>query len=264
MSVAVKEESECVARGQKHESVERVIAAMYARLEEPLALSSMAKIAFLSRFHFNRTFRRVTGIPPTRFLYALRIATARRLLLKTQMHVIDICYEVGYNSLGTFTRRFTELVGVSPTRFRLMGRSCKNVINQLNTVQSSADQSMPRVVSGRVDAPDGFRGLILIGLFDVAIPQGKPKACAVLSEPGVFRIVSPAEGRYYLFALALHYCADMATALDCEPALRAGGQQISIFGDTIQGSTDLRLRPVALTDPPILLAIPLLLSELLT
>jgi AraC family transcriptional regulator len=249
----------------RHEPVERVIRAMHANLEEPFGLTSMAKIAYLSRFHFNRTFRRVTGIPPTRFLYALRIASARRLLLHTQLHVIDICYEVGYNSLGTFTRRFTELLGVSPTRFRLMARSSKNkTINPtdaIKTLQAGAPAATSRRMTGRIDASTEFRGLILIGLFDSAIPQGHPRACAMLTEPGPFEMASPPDGDYHLFALALNLTGDLLTLFDCEPALRCGGQQISIQGDRIQGQTNLHLRPTSATDPPILLTIPLLLSQ---
>jgi AraC family transcriptional regulator len=250
----------------RHESVERVIQAMHAKLEEPLGLTSMAKIAYLSRFHFNRTFRRVTGIPPTRFLYALRIASARRLLLHTQMHVIDICYEVGYNSLGTFTRRFTELLGVSPMRFRLMARSSKNrtidPTDAIKTMQAPAPAATSRRITGRIDAPTEFRGLILIGLFDSAIPQGNPRACAILNEPGSFEIASPPDGDYHLFALALNLTADLLTIFDCEPALRCGGQQISIMSNMIQGETNLHLRPRIVTDPPILLTIPLLLRQI--
>jgi AraC family transcriptional regulator len=249
----------------RHEPVERVIQAMHAKLEEPFGLTSMAKIAYLSRFHFNRTFRRVTGIPPTRFLYALRIASARRLLLHTQMHVIDICYEVGYNSLGTFTRRFTELLGVSPTRLRSMARSSKNgTIDPADAIRSmqAPAPAQSRRITGRIDAPGDFRGLILIGLFDSAIPQGHPRACAMLTEPGPFEIASPPDGDYHLFALALNLAADLLTIFDCEPALRCGGQQISILGNSIQGDTKLLLRPRSVTDPPILLTIPLLLSQI--
>src|SRR5215472_13479816 len=106
-----------------YESVERVIATMRDRIDEPLSLGSMARIAFTSRYHFNRVFRQVTGVPPAQFLYALRLERAKRLLMQTQRKVIDICYDVGYNSVGTFTRRFTDLLGVSPGTFRQLSRS---------------------------------------------------------------------------------------------------------------------------------------------
>src|SRR2546421_7000845 len=67
-----------------YESVERVIAAMRTRLDQPMSLRSMARIACASPYHFNRTFRQVTGVPPSQFLYAMRLDTARRLLMHTQ------------------------------------------------------------------------------------------------------------------------------------------------------------------------------------
>jgi len=244
------------------ESVVRVIHAMHSKLEKPFALSSMARLAYLSRFHFNRTFRRITGIPPTQFLYALRIARARWLLLNTRMKVIDICYEVGYNSLGTFTRRFTELSGVPPTRLRSMAQAFDTkLINQDVPLQTYEAGAPRKWMSGNVGAPSDFRGVILIGMFASAIPQGMPKACAMLSAPGDFCIMDPPDGLYHLFALGLEY-GDPVKNFDCESVLRSGGQRISISDGMAQGITNLHLRKSVATDPPILVAIPLLLNRL--
>src|SRR6476619_1111248 len=78
----------------------------------------MGGTAYLSRFHFNRVCREITGLPPVRFHTALRIAAAKRLLLTTDMSVTEVSLEVGYQSLGTFTTHFHELVGVSPRTLR--------------------------------------------------------------------------------------------------------------------------------------------------
>ena len=191
-----------------------------------------------------------------------RIARARSLLLNTRMKVIDICYEVGYNSLGTFTRRFTELAGVSPTRLRSMAQSFNtSPISRSANLRTYEKEAPRRWMSGSIDAPADFRGLVLIGMFDSAIPQGMPKACAMLSEPGDFRIMNPPDGIYHLFALGLEY-ADPVRDFDCESVLRGGGQQISISDGAAQGRSDLQLRKSVATDPPILVAIPFLLSQL--
>src|ERR1700716_965915 len=87
-----------------HEAVERVIQTMHDRLDEPLTLHEMSRIAYISPYHFNRIFRQITGIPPNQFFYALRLETAKRLLLTTNTSVTDVCFDVGYNSLGTFIR----------------------------------------------------------------------------------------------------------------------------------------------------------------
>src|SRR4029453_11315599 len=92
------------------QAAERVISAMRERLDQPFSLEEMSEVAIMSPFHFNRPFRELTGIPPCQFLSAVRLQAAKRLLLTTDLSVTDICFEVGYNSLGTFIRRFTDLV----------------------------------------------------------------------------------------------------------------------------------------------------------
>ena len=99
-------------------AVERVIATMRARVDDALHLSTMAEIAHLSPYHFARTFRQVTGIPPGEFLSTVRLQRAKELLLTSDLGVGEICFEVGYNSVGTFTTRFTRLVGLPPRRMR--------------------------------------------------------------------------------------------------------------------------------------------------
>ena len=90
-------------RFERHaRSVERVIRAMTGRLDRPMTNEEMAEIACFSPYHFNRIFRGLTGIPPIQFHYALRLERAKRLLATTDLGVTDICFEVGYNSLGTF------------------------------------------------------------------------------------------------------------------------------------------------------------------
>src|SRR5215472_12122227 len=145
-----------------YESVERVIATMRDQIDQPLSLGSMARIAFASRYHFNRVFRQVTGVPPAQFLYALRLEKAKRLLLQTQRKVIDICYDVGYNSVGTFTRRFTDLLGVSPTTFRDMARGpTRRLPHYRNSGASVKDNSHTGcTVSGFVKVPPRFNGLV--------------------------------------------------------------------------------------------------------
>src|SRR5271167_3796038 len=92
-------------------AVQRVISTIRGRLDESISLTDMASVAYMSRFHFNRTFREITGLPPRRFLSALRVESATRMLLDTDHRVTDICLDVGYNSLGTFIRRFSEALG---------------------------------------------------------------------------------------------------------------------------------------------------------
>src|SRR5579859_5367880 len=104
-------------------AIERAIDTMWARYHEPLSLADIADTAILSKFYFSRVFRNFTGTSPGRFLTAIRLSKAKQLLLETSLSVAEISYMVGYNSLGTFTSRFTHSVGVSPARYRALSQA---------------------------------------------------------------------------------------------------------------------------------------------
>lgn len=246
-----------------YESVERVIAAMRDQIDQPLSLGSMAKIALASPFHFNRTFRQVTGVPPSQFLYALRLERARRLLMHTRRKVIDICYDVGYNSVGTFTRRFRDLMGVSPTTFRALARSRMKSSSHISrsAARRNGKARAAACVTGHITAPSRFQGLIFVGLFDTPIPQGKPLACAMPTEGGAYSIEDAPEGEFYLFGLGLEYPIHAPECFHYERALRGGGHPIKISREGVRGSTYLQLRPPSPFDPPILLVLPLLMEK---
>lgn len=244
-----------------YRAVERVIQAMHERLDQPFPMQAMARIAFISPYHFNRLFRQITGIPPSQFLYALRLEAAKRLLLTTRLSVLEVCYEVGYNSLGTFTRRFSDLLGVSPTRLRSMAccpvdKLFKEVKKLPNYTQSGA----PGTIAGEIDAPSDFCGQIFVGLFPSQIPQGKPVACTLLNRAGQYQISNVPDGTYYLFAAGISIPEDPSGYLRYESALRAGGQAIDSMNREIKGETNLRLRAPSIFDPPILMTFPALIA----
>ncbi|MEZ4625775.1 MAG: helix-turn-helix transcriptional regulator [Thermomicrobiales bacterium] len=95
-----------------------VIATMREQSHQAFKLDDLAEMAYLSRFHFNRVFSTVAGCPPVEFMTALRFDRAKQLLLTTDLSVTDVCFEVGFSSLGTFSTRFTHFVGLSPAEFR--------------------------------------------------------------------------------------------------------------------------------------------------
>ena len=101
-------------------SVERAIRHMKEHLAEPLDLDKLAQIAAISKFHLVRVFDETTGTTPHHFLSCLRMQRAKELLLQSASSITDVCLEVGYNSLGTFSTTFSELVGLSPQEFWAM------------------------------------------------------------------------------------------------------------------------------------------------
>jgi transcriptional regulator GlxA family with amidase domain len=100
------------------EAVARAVLVMYERISEPITVDDLARSALFSKFHFTRVFQRVTGMSPGRYLSAMRLAEAKKLLRSTDLKVIDITFAVGYSSVGTFSTRFASEVGLSPTEYR--------------------------------------------------------------------------------------------------------------------------------------------------
>ena len=89
-----------------------------AHHNERLTLKSGAQEAYLSPFHFSRLFTTAFGETPHEFVTRIRIDQAKRLLLSENRSVTDICLDVGYESLGSFSSRFRSLTGLSPVAFR--------------------------------------------------------------------------------------------------------------------------------------------------
>ncbi len=77
-----------------------------------------ASLAGYSPFHFHRLFTGTFGETPHEFLTRLRIQRAKSLLIGNSLSVTDICFELGYESLGSFSSRFRSLTGLSPAQFR--------------------------------------------------------------------------------------------------------------------------------------------------
>ncbi len=91
--------------------------AIHARYAEPLRLDQLAREAALSPFHFLRIFRSAFGETPHQYLTRVRIEAAKRLLL-ADAPVTDVCFEVGFQSLGSFSALFARRVGAPPSTFR--------------------------------------------------------------------------------------------------------------------------------------------------
>src|SRR3954454_17402759 len=85
---------------------------------QPLDIPTLARIAFVSEAHFIRVFRQTFGETPHRYLQRRRVERAMFLLRETDRSVTEICFDVGFTSLGTFSRTFTRIVGESPKEFR--------------------------------------------------------------------------------------------------------------------------------------------------
>jgi AraC-like DNA-binding protein len=85
---------------------------------EPLDLARLASVATMSKFHFHRLFTATYGRTPAAYLSERRIERAQDLLRATNLTVTEVCHTVGFSSLGSFSSRFRELVGETPSEYQ--------------------------------------------------------------------------------------------------------------------------------------------------
>ncbi|MGH3661438.1 MAG: helix-turn-helix domain-containing protein [Micromonosporaceae bacterium] len=232
-------------------AVQRVIENMKQNLSEPLTIDDMARTAMFSKFHFSRIFRRVTGLSPGRFLSAMRLQKAKELLLATSLNVVDISYQVGYNSVGTFSSRFTRSVGLSPTAYRQV----RGISPEAFTEPRPEDSKPAASVQGVIRAPqtDHRVGRVLVGLFPDRFATAQPVRCVVLNGPGQFVMDDVPRGTWHLIAVCV---AIPASAPDTKTlhVLRHG--PIEIQSDSAVALPGLQLRSSRSLDPPVLVPMP--------
>jgi AraC-like DNA-binding protein len=250
-------------------TVEPVIQKMQTRLEQPLSLHELADYAGWSPYHFHRLFRTATGIPPNEFLTTLRLQKAKRLLLTTSSSVTDICFDVGYASLGTFTARFTHLVGIAPGRLRHFTStvSLPSVDRLGELLRASGDAPvMAGSIRGQIGATTAVPGPIFVGLFPKPIPQARPVRATVILSPGSYHIAGLPDGCYYLLAASLPWAEDprVPTLADSGLLVGAGAEPLLVRHGHSGNQTDLALHAPRPTDPPVLSCLPFLLSEQLS
>lgn len=234
-------------------AIKRTIGIMWNRYHDPLTLEELADEAIFSKFYYSRLFRDVTGISPGRFLSAIRLYMAKRHLLESTASVTDISYRVGYNSLGTFTSRFTRSVGTSPARYRILA-DCGMPPVESGSTLCPGQKMCP--VTGELHAPESdLRMRIYVAAFNTPVVEGVPQACDVLEKPGPFRLEVP-DGQWFVRAAAVA----IDDELDPRPRLRRPRLVGSAWPVTARGgrayAADLQLRPLGPFDLPILLALP--------
>jgi AraC family transcriptional regulator len=249
-------------RAARRDAVERAVRVMHERFAEPLAHEQMAQAALLSQYHFNRVFRLVTGVSPGRFLTAVRMAEAKRLLLTTRMLVTEVCFAVGFESLGTFTTRFGQFVGLAPQQLRSLievhGDSSLELLVTTDEPKSGSG------LRGRLEAPAGVDCFALVGLFPTALPQCLPTACTAVWAPGSFAIEPVKRGVYSVFALGFPMARTVLDAMLSDSSrllVSRWHRPVCVADGEPQGTMVLRMHPPSAIDPPVVLAAPLLAAS---
>ncbi|MEK3822263.1 helix-turn-helix transcriptional regulator [Cytobacillus sp. FSL W8-0315] len=223
--------------------------------DDSLDLTRIAESANLSPWHFNRVFKQMVGIPPKKYLMALRLIESKKLLLESDWTSTDICFEVGYNSLGTFTSKFSKEVAVSPNNFR------KKKDNKSSSFEGiSYGEGRYGSVQGQIIVPENFSGTIFLGAFTSALPSGIPSSCCVINTDSntEFLLQDLPIGNYYIFAAGFNHQVLADSVLASQNFLRAGYfKSIQITKkQKISLEYGLELRSEQETDPPLLASLP--------
>jgi AraC family transcriptional regulator len=227
-------------------------AAMRENLGEQLTLEDLAKKAMFSKFHFSRVFLRTTGVSPGRFLSALRLQEAKTLLLTTEWNVVDIAMRVGYMSVGTFSTRFSQSVGLSPSEYRRRRGYSPCLPTNLHCQADDQHRVHGRIVMPGVEASD----LIFVGLFPGRIAQGRPISSAVVTGSGRFSLCSAYEGDCYLLAFSASARTEHPLVDGHHTAWMANRHLGSLRRGERTNGADLWMSPKDELDAPILLALP--------
>jgi len=252
---------------QQHE-IDLAINYIHQHIDEPISLSQLASHVAYSPFHFARIFKEKIGLPPLYYVSSLRLQRAKDLLVSTNLNVRDIGLEIGQQSLGTFTTRFTERVGMAPSQFR---DSQNQINNYLYTLKKFNDwdpliltTNQLNNVKGTVQSEVPFNGFILIGLFKKPIPEGLPLYGTLLNSLDEFSFMNVKPGTYYIMATALSWEIQTTELLLPYTTLRAWSRTpINVGLHSLVPHQNLTLHKPGLSDPPILISLPLLIHNFL-
>ncbi|MFI9154602.1 helix-turn-helix domain-containing protein [Streptomyces sp. NPDC053367] len=232
--------------------VERAVQVIRERYAEPLSLDDIARSVMVSKFHLLRLFTRITGVTPGRFLSAVRLAEAKRLLTVSELNVADVSSQVGYSSTGSFTRRFTESVGIPPTQYRKLSREGREPVAPVEVSGPSDD--MRCRLRGVVRSTATPLSSIYVGAFDSPILQGQPASWTTVERPGPFTLTGVPCGTRFLHAAVQAVQENPLEELGVVLLTATlGPVHIDPFATF---EVELVLRPRDWSRPPILFALP--------
>jgi AraC-like DNA-binding protein len=228
----------------------------------------LANYVAYSPFHFTRIFKERIGLSPQYYISALRLQKAKDLLLRTDLSVRDVGLEIGQQSLGTFTTRFTERVGVTPSDFRNSKQQADDHLRSLRRLNDWStwhpNSNLHAIVEGTVRADIPFDGVILIGLFAKPIPEGLPLYGTILSSLGKFCFTGVKPGTYYLMATSVSWGMQAMDFLLPQTTLRFRSKEpVIVEPYTFIPYQHVNLHLPHPDDPPILVSIPLLMNNFL-
>ncbi|MBR1031477.1 AraC family transcriptional regulator [Bradyrhizobium liaoningense] len=238
-------------------TVQGVVAYMQSHISESLSLGRLSDVAGFSPWHLDRIFTRETGLATMRYLTLLRIEAAKNAALGSDRRIIEIAYDVGFNSLGSFGKRFTYLVGMSP-------RDLRKAVDRFDIGQWKAaldEFCGRRPASGDGLAIEGvvfghsptaaFDGWALVSAAADGHPLAQPAACTIARVPGPFLLGPLPPGHYTVHALGFSRQVDAVAALTQRSLPRDRVLDVEVSARTPTASVVLMLRTPRASDAPI-------------
>ncbi|WP_134748788.1 helix-turn-helix domain-containing protein [Paenibacillus athensensis] len=253
---------------ERYPEIDALIDYIQHNIYEPLPLAHLASFAGYSQYHFARIFKERIGLSPLYYVSAMRLQKAKDLLLQTNLNIRDIGLEIGQQSLGTFTTRFKERVGVSPAEFR---QSAQQADRHLSALQKLTRWQTPQqrsplcgIVTGTLHAAAPFEGVVLVGLFAKPIPEGFPLYGTLVSSLDSFAFTNVKPGIYYLMATSISWGSKALDVLLPQTTLRTRSKEpiVVASGHPVPPLRVELFEPRA-DDPPILISLPLLMNNFL-
>lgn len=235
------------------------------RAGEPVTLGDVADHVGYSPFHLARCFERHLGVPPGQYLAAHRFQRAKQLLLSGDDRIIDICFQVGFSSVGTFTTRFAAAVGSTPQQFRrlpeLLATMPPRPLHRPGTARDGGSVTGTVQLSRPAAAALAGPTSVYVGLFPRRSARGIPVAGAMLWESRHFLLTGVPAGTYWVLAAALPAHAEALAQL--LPDHRVTG--VAAAPVRVTAADRLHYRDVQLDlspewAPPVVVALPALAS----
>lgn len=245
-------------------AVVHAIEYMKKHLDEEITSEKLASLVGYSHYHFSRLFKEITGVSPRRYLSALRIESGKKILVDaSSSSILKTLLLIGFRSMGTFSTKFKQFVGLSPKQFQVHTDDLYQFINQFEYQDKLEPIKVsPPVVSCHLEVPKSFKGLIFIGLFPRPMPDQKPIAGAAITHNQADCVFSSVPlGTYYVLAAALPLSFHPKDYFLLDKSLRGKSDHSIEVTEMTEAEVRIALREPLPYDPPILINLPQLLFE---
>lgn len=253
-----------MASNEQTKVIEDAIIFMRDHVDEEITTEDLASHVGYSTYHFIRLFKEVTGVTPRHYLSALRIEYSKQILLQSSSSHLKTLLSIGFRSMGSFSSRFKQFVGLSPKSFRQKNDLFISHFEKYRTKEGKSSfhsANKPPYVTCYIESPDTFKGMVFIGLFPRPIPDQRPVVGTAFKETNKWCVFSNVPiGEFYVLAAGIPWGINRKHYFLSKQSLRGKSDRIIVGSDsTIE--VKLTLRDPLPTDPPILLNLPHLLFE---